>query len=50
LSEAIAKQAAVEEIDLEAGEDNEIKKQLDKFALQKPEAVAQLLRNWLSED
>lgn len=36
------------EIDLE--ERSEIKKQLDKFVKQKPESVAQLLRNWLSDD
>lgn len=38
----------VPEINLE--EKSEIKKQIDKFIKQKPEAVAQLLRNWLSED
>jgi len=36
------------EIDLE--EKSEIKKQIDKFVKQKPEAVAQLLRNWLSDE
>ncbi len=36
------------EIELE--ERSEIKKQLDKFVKQKPESVAQLLRNWLSDD
>ena len=36
------------EIDLE--ERSEIKRQLDKFVKQKPESVAQLLRNWLSDD
>ncbi|NMA84367.1 MAG: flagellar M-ring protein FliF [Epulopiscium sp.] len=38
----------VEEIDYE--EQSEIKKQIDKFVDEKPEAVAQLLRNWLSEE
>lgn len=38
----------VPEIDLE--EKSEIKKQIEKFVSQKPEAVAQLLRNWLSDD
>jgi len=38
----------VPEIDLE--ERSEIKKQIDKFIKQKPDAVAQLLRNWLSDD
>jgi len=36
------------EIDLE--EKSEIKRQIEKFIKQKPEAVAQLLRNWLTED
>jgi flagellar M-ring protein FliF len=31
-------------------EKSEIKKQIDKFVKQKPEAVAQLLRNWISDD
>lgn len=38
----------VPEIDME--ERSEVKKQLEKFVKQKPEAVAQLLRNWLSDD
>jgi flagellar M-ring protein FliF len=38
----------VPEIDLE--EKSEIKKQIEKFVTQKPDAVAQLLRNWLQED
>jgi len=36
------------EIELE--EKSEVKKQIDKLVKQKPEAVAQLLRNWLSDD
>lgn len=36
------------EIELE--ERSEIKKQLEKFVKQKPDAVAQLLRNWLSDE
>lgn len=36
------------EIELE--EKNEVKKQIDKFVKKKPEAVAQLLRNWLSDE
>ena len=36
------------DIDLE--EKSETKRQLEKFVKQKPDAVAQLLRNWLSED
>lgn len=38
----------VPEIDTE--ERSEIKKQIEKFVRQKPDAVAQLLRNWLSDD
>jgi len=38
----------VEEIDME--DRSEVKQQIEKFVKQKPEAVAQLLRNWLSED
>lgn len=38
----------IPEISLE--ERSEIKKQIDKLVKQKPEAVAQLLRNWLSDD
>lgn len=36
------------EIDME--ERSEVKKQIDKFVKQKPDAVAQLLRNWLSDE
>jgi flagellar M-ring protein FliF len=43
-----AKQDPVPEIDTE--ERSEIKKQLEKFVNQKPDAVAQLLRNWLTDD
>lgn len=39
---------SIPEIQLE--EKSEIKKQIDKFVQQKPEAVAQLLKNWLAED
>lgn len=45
--------AATDEEDLmslEISEQNLIKKQLDKFAEEQPEQIAQLLRNWLSED
>lgn len=38
----------VPEIDTE--ERSEVKKQIDKFVKQKPDAVAQLLRNWLTDD
>jgi len=30
--------------------DSGVKEQIDKFAAEKPESVAQLLRNWLNED
>jgi len=35
---------------IEYNEESEIKKQIDKFVDEKPEAVASLLRNWLSEE
>ncbi len=38
----------VPEIEIE--ERSEVKKQIEKFVKQKPDAVAQLLRNWLSDD
>jgi flagellar M-ring protein FliF len=38
----------IPEIDME--ERSEVKKQIEKFVKQKPDAVAQLLRNWLSDD
>lgn len=41
-------EAELEEIVME--EKSEVKKQIDKFIKQKPEAVANLLRNWLTED
>lgn len=42
------KQEPIPEIDIE--ERSEVKKQLEKFVKQKPDAVAQLLRNWLTDD
>ncbi|WP_058485151.1 flagellar basal-body MS-ring/collar protein FliF [Defluviitalea phaphyphila] len=42
------KQEEVEPI--EYGEESEIRKQIDKFVDEKPEAVASLLRNWLNEE
>ncbi|TYQ13156.1 UNVERIFIED_CONTAM: flagellar M-ring protein FliF [Acetivibrio alkalicellulosi] len=38
----------IQEIDME--ERSEVKKQIEKFVKEKPEAVASLLRNWLSDD
>ncbi len=42
------KQEYVSPIDVDA--DSEIKKQIEKFVDERPEAVAQLLRNWLTEE
>lgn len=39
---------ALQEITFE--EKSEVKKKIDKFVKEKPESVAQLLRNWLAED
>lgn len=36
--------------DIELEEKSEIKKQIDNFVKQKPDSVAQLLRNWLSDE
>lgn len=36
--------------DIMLEERSEIKKQIDKFVKQKPDSVAQLLRNWLSDE
>lgn len=36
--------------EIEFEERSEVKKQIEKFVKQKPEAVAQLLRNWLSDE
>ncbi|NLK20755.1 MAG: flagellar M-ring protein FliF [Epulopiscium sp.] len=44
-------QVKPEEVDpIEYNEESEIKRQIDKFVEEKPEAVASLLRNWLSEE
>ena len=42
------KQKPVEEIDME--EKSEVRKAIDKFVDENPEAVAVLMRNWLSDD
>ncbi|NLY42661.1 MAG: flagellar M-ring protein FliF [Clostridiaceae bacterium] len=44
----VREEEVIPEIDI--GEKSEIKKQIEKFVKQKPEAVAQLLRNWLADD
>lgn len=36
--------------DIEFNESSEVRKMIEKFVDEKPEAVAQLLRNWLNED
>jgi flagellar M-ring protein FliF len=43
-------QIEIEEVDLEKNTQDQIKKQLDKLAMQRPDALAQLLRNWLTEE
>ncbi|MCL2188158.1 MAG: hypothetical protein FWC16_10310 [Defluviitaleaceae bacterium] len=48
LEEAKDEEARLKEIDYET--ENEIKKQIDKFVNEKPEAVAALLRNWLNAE
>ena len=35
---------------IDFGKDSEVKKQIEKFVNEKPEAVGQLLRNWLNND
>jgi flagellar M-ring protein FliF len=41
----------VEELpDINTQEQSELKKQIEKFVQQNPDAVAQLLRNWIAED
>ena len=42
------KQKPVDEIDIE--EKSEVRKAIDKFVDENPEAVAVLMRNWLSDD
>ena len=36
--------------DIEFGEVSETRKMIEKFVDENPEAVAQLLRNWINED
>jgi flagellar M-ring protein FliF len=36
--------------DINIEEQSELKKQIDKFVQQNPDAVAQLLRNWIADD
>ena len=36
--------------EIQFAQDSQVKEQIDKFAGEKPESVAQLLRNWINED
>ena len=36
--------------EIEFNQDSEVKQQIEKFVTEKPEAVAQLLRNWLNDE
>ena len=36
--------------EIQLNTDSQVKEQIDKFAAEKPESVAQLLRNWINED
>lgn len=45
------KQSRIEMLkNIELGEDSEVKRQIEKFVTEKPEAVAGLLRNWLNDE
>lgn len=54
IEEDLVEEPAVTEemdlMDMELSETDRIKEQLDRFAEEQPEEIAQLLRNWLSED
>lgn len=48
---AISKITEVAEVsDIELDDKNEVKKKIEKFVIQKPEQVAQLLKTWLNEE
>ena len=36
--------------EIKFNQDSQVKEQIDKFATEKPDSVAQLLRNWINED
>jgi len=36
--------------EIRSPKDSEVKERIDKFTLEKPESVAQLLRNWINKD
>ena len=48
LEKSLALTEEIEDLDFEA-EESKMKAQIDKFIDNKPESVAQLLRNWLNE-
>lgn len=50
VSEAEAMEHMKEIKDIGLDEDSELKKQIEKFVKENPDAVAQLLRNWIEED
>ena len=50
LEEAQTPEEEIDLMDIEETEQDRMKRQLDEFANQHPEEIAQLLRNWLSED
>ena len=47
---AAIEEDTVEEIELEAGDKSNYKRQIERFIDKNPEAAAQLLRSWLNED
>ena len=49
-SAGAVRQAKEEIRDINVEEQSELKKQIEKFVQQNPDAVAQLLRNWIAED
>jgi flagellar M-ring protein FliF len=50
LTQEVLQKPEIEEIEIAADEYSQLKKQLEKLASQQPEVVAQLLRNWLTEE
>ena len=52
LAEAAAQeqQPEIPELDISTDDQNQVRRQLERLVSQQPAAVAQLLRNWLSEE
>ncbi|NLN42431.1 MAG: flagellar M-ring protein FliF [Clostridiales bacterium] len=46
----ISEEEEIDHMDIEETQHDKMKKQIDEFAKKHPEDIAQLLRNWLSED